>query len=489
MINKIVKSTFVITLSLGIIGVGMLAMTSCSNFNELEPTVSLEIDINKGVTKVSDLKGLLIGAYYRMSLTPYYGRDVIIMGDAITDNLYSTMNSGRFPQTDMNYNPENRQPWGAIYQVIAVCNVVINAEESAISGYEVPEIMDQIKHYKAQAKTLRALTHFDLLRLYGSQFISGTTNGLSGLGVPYIKEYSQGATFPYRQTVQENLQDIFQDIDDSISDIQDSMYISTSYISKWAAKAIGARVALYAASLDNSYYTTALTYAEAVINSGYFSIPNKIQYPETFRNDNYVNSIFEISLTSSNNRGNNSLANILRGSYGDIRVLDKEDSCSQCTGVSLREVLPTGGPDVRATLFGPYQGHTTIRGKHMNNYSNVILFRIEEMYLIAAEAKFNLGDTSDALSHLNQIATNRSDSAYTEATMDNIMLERRKEFFAEGLRFYDLSRTGKDMPLVNRFQQLNYNLGPPTYGEKYYTYPIPAYEIRANANMIQNYGY
>ena len=85
----------------------------------------------------------------------------------------------------------------------------------------------------------------------------------------------------------------------------------------------------------------------------------------------------------------------------------------------------------------------------------------------------------------------RGASAYTEATLDNIMLERRKEFFGEGLRFYDLSRGGKDMPLVDSFKQSYDDLTgtPPAYGSYRYAFPISLSERNANPNIVQNAGY
>ena len=73
----------------------------------------------------------------------------------------------------------------------------------------------------------------------------------------------------------------------------------------------------------------------------------------------------------------------------------------------------------------------------------------------------------------------------------NILLERRKEFYGEGLRFYDLARTGQDMPLIDSVKQLNDDLTgtPPTFGSYRYAYPISISERNANPNIQQNAGY
>ena len=95
------------------------------------------------------------------------------------------------------------------------------------------------------------------------------------------------------------------------------------------------------------------------------------------------------------------------------------------------------------------------------------------------------------LSYLNNIPAIRGASLYTSATLGNILNERRKEFFGEGLRFYDLARTGQSMPEVDCGIQLNCLLtgSPPEFGSYRYAYPISKSERDANPNVQQNAGY
>ena len=67
------------------------------------------------------------------------------------------------------------------------------------------------------------------------------------------------------------------------------------------------------------------------------------------------------------------------------------------------------------------------------------------------------GNSSGALTYLNNITGLRGATAYTEATLP-IPNERRKELYCESPgRFYDLSRTGQDMPLIDSIKQMNYD--------------------------------
>jgi len=138
-------------------------------------------------------------------------------------------------------------------------------------------------------------------------------------------------------------------------------------------------------------------------------------------------------------------------------------------------------------------GQPTLIGKYpsVNGSDNLTLFRIEEMHLIYAETQLRAGNSASALSYLNNIPAIRGASLYTSATLDNILNERRKEFFGEGLRFYDLARTGQSMPEVDCGIQLNCLLtgSPPEFGSYRYSYPISKSERDANPNVQQNAGY
>ena len=460
-------------------------IVSCGE-SDLEPTLALDKDLDSGITSDADLGFVLNSAYDRMSVTGYYGRNSIIMGDVRTDNAYSNMNSGRFADSDMDYSSNGAGPWSSIYRVIAITNIVINADASALTGDPA-----KIAHIQGQAHALRALAHFDLLQDYGQHFITGQGGG-DALGVPYVKTYKDPAYLePARATVASNIGDIAADLTTGISLMSDSYNTSTSYMTKAGAYAVLARAALYAGSVDPSLYATADSAAKWVIaNSGATPV-GASGFVSSYVTDNASNSIFELAFSGTDSRGINGIAYILRGtSYGDVRILTGDGA-----NPDLLDIYDTDDVRGGSDMIGTAQGYPTMLGKFptMNGEDNVTLFRIEEMHLIAAESSLRAGNAADALTYLNNIPAIRGLGAgyYASATMDNILLERRKEFAFEGLRFYDLSRMGMDMPLIDSFKQLNDDLTgtPPTYGSYRYAYPIALAERNANPNMVQNYGY
>jgi hypothetical protein len=118
---------------------------------------------------------------------------------------------------------------------------------------------------------------------------------------------------------------------------------------------------------------------------------------------------------------------------------------------------------------------------------NSILFRLEEQYLIRAEAKAQLDDITGAQDDLNAIR-NRAGLANTVATTQGSLLtailqERRKEFFTElGHRWFDLKRTGQ-AAIVLGTTKLGWDL-------KDLLFPLPSSELLLNPNLLpQNLGY
>ncbi len=455
------KTTIILVIAL------MGLFISC-NKDTLDPTLAQSKAVETSIRTVEDLQGLLLGTYNRMTSSTYYGRDYIIFGEVRSDNTFSNGNSGRFvtvaAMTLGNNEAYVTDTWSQIYAVIASANIIINAAD--ISGDEAT-----LNHIKGQAYALRALAHFDLLRLYGQQDVIG---GDPNLGVPYIKEYKSPDLLPFRNTVAEDKQFINDDLTQALSLMSASLNdVSAQFITTYAVNAIQARVAVYFKE-----WNTAKIACEAVIGSGEYQIIPAASFSSIWNTDSPVNSIFELAFSSTDNANINGLQYIYRGSsYGDIQVLD--DLANQFE--------PN---DVRGTIDGMigYEG-TKLRnlGKYPSiDYSDdVFILRYEEVILNYAEALFELGDPN-ALTNLNLIPANRNATPYATISKDNILLERRKELCFEGFRFYDLARTGRSIPLVSPFQQTH---GGPAYGDYKYAFPIPRVELNANSNMVQNYGY
>jgi hypothetical protein len=444
-------------------------LNSCTE-KDLEPTLTVNKDVNV-ISNVGDLKGLLSGAYDRMTSALYYGRNVIVFGDVRSDNAYANGTSGRFLTSgamDMtNSNADADDAFLQMYAVISNCNIIINA---SISGDQVA-----INYVKGQAMALRALVHYDLVRIFGQQHVNG--GDLNSLGVAYVKRFlASGEMMPKRSTVGEVKSFIYDDLDKALTMMMPSLNGDKKTIRTFTVNAIKARVALYFGDWD-----IAKSASQAVINGSGARILSAAEYPAAFKANLQPNSIFELVFASDDNRGNDSLYNIFNNTaYGDIVTL--QDLKDQFSSTDVRGGMITVGEKSRLRNTG----------KFTKADINVVLFRFEEMLLINAEASFRLNASDPtALTNLNLVSTNRGALPYASVSVANILLERRKELCFEGFRFDDIARTKTDMPVVDAVKQTYDDLGLPgiVYGSYRYAFPIPLREMNANTNTIQNKGY
>lgn len=127
---------------------------------------------------------------------------------------------------------------------------------------------------------------------------------------------------------------------------------------------------------------------------------------------------------------------------------------------------------------------------------DVFVIRLAEMYLIAAEAKLNLGDLETAATCINVLRTRAAKAGHTaemqitaaQVTIDFILDERARELGGEQLRWFDLKRTGK---LASRIQALNPDAAV-NFKPYHLVRPIPQGQIDAVTNkdvFKQNPGY
>lgn len=442
---------------------------SCST-DSLEPTLAQDKEVEGNITNVGNLYSIVKGTHSILSESGYYGGAMILTNEVRSDNCFSNGNSGRYTtQAEFAYNDNTDYIWNNAYQVIANANIIINTDLSTLDGDLVYG-----SHVQGQALALRALAHYDLLRSFGQQHAEG-----GDLGVPYVTTFKGDAESlsPSRNTVTENKNSIYADLETAYG-MMDTAYDSKTLISKYAAKALESRVAIYFGD-----WARARDAAKLVIDSGLYTIAAADNFVSNWSGGEASNSIFEIANSSSDNAGNLSVHYMYRfpgdspSGYGDVEVV-----------ANVIDLYEDG--DVRKDILGYQDAGTRLRnmGKYPDTATrtdNVPLIRIEEIVLNYAEALFETG--GDALTQINLITSNRGATAYTSPlTKDDILNERRKELMFEGFRFDDLTRTSTNIDVLGSSQNLIETL---SYPNDLFAYPIPNDETNANSNMVQNNGY
>ena len=151
---------------------------------------------------------------------------------------------------------------------------------------------------------------------------------------------------------------------------------------------------------------------------------------------------------------------------------------------------------------------TYITGSGVRNAQNWIWFRLGELYLNLAEAKYNLGDEAGAKDALNVIR-DRARMPHVTSTgtqlFTDIVYERRVELSFEEHRYFDVRRwmiantvLNKNATGIRVFRNADgtYTYTPGTLVEirkfvapKMYWLPIQLDEINKNPNLEQNPGY
>ena len=74
--------------------------------------------------------------------------------------------------------------------------------------------------------------------------------------------------------------------------------------------------------------------------------------------------------------------------------------------------------------------------------SNIMLYRLAETYLIAAEANMELGNTTEALAYLNEVRTRAKAAPVATIDIETVLEERARELAFEGQRWFTLKRRG-----------------------------------------------
>jgi hypothetical protein len=254
-----------------------------------------------------------------------------------------------------------------------------------------------------------------------------------------------------------------------------------------------------------------------IINSGKYSLLQR--YSDNFLQigENGAESIFEIqtvALPTQQAAGpGSSPYNMVQGVRGtpnlgwgfnrpsDNLVMSYEngDPRREATVIYVGEILPDGStqvmdnPDIINERYNQKAWVPAHPGLQDNGPGNIRVLRYSDILLLAAEAKNELGKSSEALPLLNQVrkrarGTNNfilPDVTITDQSMlrERIYKERRVELAMENHRWFDLLRWG-------RASQTMKAVGKPFVDGKHEVLPIPQTEVDLTGGKVgQNAGY
>lgn len=504
---KVLKSIY------KVMGCAILAASLSSCVNDwLDVAPSDGTDADAALTSSSDLDAVRTGMYKALkgnsSFVDYYGQQFFVYGDVHAGDDYQYNNIGGSNRAsfyyDMNYQTASEfntstVSWQSPYVVIGRANRIIAAAEGGKLSDAV-EAKAKIEQYAAESKVLRALAHFDLVRIYGKPY---TEDQGASLGVPLVTGVLESNAKPARSTVAEVYTQVVKDLTEAISSNALATETKPGYVSVWGAKAILSRV-----YLNMGDYANALSVAEDIIKNSGAALWTRDQYLKAWDASTPNESEFLFRLNVAGSDDNNDL--------NGIGNLQQRDGYKEMVATKKFVDMLTSDPkDVRNDMFLPAKAEKEVavygtnkvflnklrgQGGDLRNVTIVPIIRLSEVYLTAAECAFRNNDKTKAVEYLNDLVKNRTTTKASLATVDNItleriLIERRKELIGEGQRYFDALRNNETITRytseADKGWHKTLSKGAQSFNRDYFKAiaAIPQAEINANPNIKQNTGY
>lgn len=464
----------------------ILLLSGCVDFLERKPvlqqTSELTLSTAEGLNKATT------GAYTLLYSADWYGGYFVLSSEMRGGNGKLRPNDAGYQFDSYIWNFSNTNTlnlWSSAYTAIARANNVINSIPN-FKGTDAEK--EQIKYYEGECLFIRAISHFDLVRLYAQPYSYTKT----GLGVPVVTETV--ISEPARNTIEEVYTLILDDL--KKAEILLDGYKRAKgadpkgFATKEAVQALLARVYLYMEDWQN-----AANYATKVIDSKNFTmwtaaqyVPVSVDAKGAWGRETEGSEVIFAVYGATGNSG-------YPGQEGIPYMTNPKFHGDACASNDLLNLYEEG--DVRRDLFyGDPEGRSVFEGYWWTNKypsktgdgstNNTPVLRLSEMYLIRAEALHKGASIQDVtpLSDINMIRTNRGLATRTsEVVLSDISDERRRELCFEGHIIYDLARRKEGLVRNDFVAQSNQNIPFP---DNKWASPIPKSEFDGNQNMVQN---
>ena len=216
--------------------------------------------------------------------------------------------------------------------------------------------------------------------------------------------------------------------------------------------------------------------------------PNEEEMPKAEKED-LINNPTKEQVIAKDNEKHISTADVIAQAKDDRALFYM--GIGGCDG-KVRTLTPGDaitGPLNGASIVKWSNFHADGEPQHHQNYSDTDfpMFRLAEIYLTRAEAKYRLNGSQDGLADINLVQGRAHRTALATGVDDQTLIDEWcREFYLEGRRRSDLVRFG----LFTGSKYLWNFKGGVSNGsgiESYYDiYPIPGNETKNNPNMTQN---
>ena len=372
------------------------------------------------------------------------------------------------------HNSEVEDFYTILYRAIDISNNIIS---------EVPKLnlpVERENDLLGQAYCIRGMMYFELVRFWG-----GIPNVYGELGVVIRTTPSKGInaeSFGSRATLQETYDRVQFDLEQAIELLPETRgdnFLDRSRVVKATTRAFLSRFHLYLKNFDRvERYST-----EVIEDSRYGLVT---PYDNIFREKNTEESIFEMQYSINDISGlRNWYFPASLGGRGGLAFHD-----------AFFHELTANENDDRSKMvaFNDNAGvYYPTKYYLPGNADNTHVIRVAEMYLNRAESRAEMQNIEGAKQDLNKIRNRsgleNSSAESKEELLAAIMKERKFEFYAEGHRWFDLTRTGQATTILRELQRKNGSQPVSLDNPARQVFPFPTSELLSNPNLVQNIAY
>lgn len=488
---KIMLSALLITTSFG-----------CKKQLDLFPYDSIAVEQSFQSVKDATAWNNGMYAFLRGRVYGIYTFSTDVQGDQLNASLDFGNRNGGPHRWDFNSDDYTiRDVWAGYYAALRSINIFLKSAPRITPANETEDA--QLKRYVADAHFFRAYYYLNLVLRWAKAYDPATA--AADPGVPLVLEYDPEAK-PARSSVKEVYDQIIVDINSAkagLTSVTGALGSKRATID--AVLALEARVKLYMRD-----WAGAKAAADAVIATGkYPLVTTEAAMKTMWVNDGTAETILQLNANATTETVNTNgiyLGYIAQTKFyrpdfipskwvvdeypsTDIRkpVYFKLDSLD-IQGIKYRNIY----------LVHKFEGNPALFTGAATNYAHAPkIFRIAEMYLIAAEAGYRAA-SEDALTRLNQLRISRgltSVNVSGAALFAEIKSERFRELAFEGFRLDDLKRwnegfTRRDPQNTTILTTgANYFALTKEAGDNKFVWGVPANDMTINTNLVQNPGW
>jgi len=492
------------------IAIGLTALIAVTSCKKIALTPTFIIAETQSFNSVLDAKAWDNGIYatLRPKTNGSYTLQTDIAGDQLNAGLDYGNNFGSPHRWDASYTAQDQTItpiWNNYYSAIANINTII-ANFPTIPTNSAADVA-AMNQYTGDAYLARAWYYHKLILRWAKPYETATA--ATDLGVPLVLKFNL-TELPARASVKAVYNQILADITQAETLLANvpggNTVATTSVFTIDAARALEARVRLCMHDDAGAYAA-----ANTLITSGKYPLINTQAGMNTYWiNDGIQESITQLIVNNTTETPASMTTYLIPKSATNYDpyyvpsqwVLDMYAATDIRKATFFSNAFPVvvqGVSYPTVQVVGKFRGNPALfTGALTNALQAPKLFRIGEMYLIAAEAAVNLSNPANAIAAINPLRVARGELPLVlpDATLQqDVRDERFRELAFEGFRLDDLKRWHlgftRSAPQNNNMcqQGASYTTLSIPADHVFFTWGIPANDIIINPNLVQNPGW